>query len=44
MSCRQIGDLESGVKAAAIQRLPPILMSKLTNISLQAAELQQPEG
>jgi hypothetical protein len=44
MSCRQIGDLENGVKAAALQRLPPILMSKLTNISFQAAELLRPEG
>jgi hypothetical protein len=44
MSRRQIGDLESRVKAKALQRLPPIVMSKLTDISLHAAEFQQPEG
>jgi hypothetical protein len=41
---RQIGDLESRVKARTLQKPPPILMSKLTNIRLKAAELKQPEG
>src|SRR5919108_3848231 len=34
--CRQIEEWESGVKAAALQRPPPILMSGLNAIDLKA--------
>jgi hypothetical protein len=32
---RQIEEWESGVKAAALQRLPPILMPKLNTIGFE---------
>jgi len=33
--CRQIKEWESGVKTAALQRLPPILTSKLNAIGFE---------